>query len=192
MLKLTPEGTIQMLVSEGVYAIKGNNKIMLDGDGCLYTNSYCFHGHYVFKYNTDIHLGNFYYAPQNNASDGNFVISLPSGVITTSNLIGAYSLTPWFADLAFMLSKRNFSAKFSVCKGSTVNNSSGTEQSAFLTSGGFTATEYSSARPAPSLLGNKVTSVSGATIRSDNSKITITNTTRVYNNLYYSIYVSLS
>ena len=83
-LKLAPVGTIQMVNEDGVYTIKGNNKKMLDGDGCLYTDSYCFHGTYVFKYNTDILLGNFYYAPSNTAADG----SKPTGRITFENTSG--------------------------------------------------------------------------------------------------------
>lgn len=191
-LKLAPVGTIQMVNEDGVYTIKGNNKKMLDCDGCLYTDSYCFHGTYVFKYNTDILLGNFYYAPSNTASDGSFTINFADHSISTNNLVGAYSLPAWFNDLCFMLTKRTFTVKMSVCKGSKVNSQSGTEQSAFLTNGGFNKSDYSAAYSAPSLLGHKVTSVTGSAISASNGSITATNTTKVANNLYYTVYVSLT
>lgn len=182
-----------MVVSNGVYGIKGNDKIMVDGDGCLYTDTYCFHGSYIFKYNTDILLGNFYYAPTSAGTDGNFVINLASHTVTPNNLIGAYSVPAWFNDLCFMLTKRPYTVKFSLCRGSRVNTASGTEQSEFLNSGSFNASEYSLSVPAPSLLGTKVTSVANvANISGNATSITATNYTRALNNLYYSIFVSLT
>lgn len=192
MLKLTPIGTIQMVVSDGVYSIQGNNKKMLDGDGCLYTDTYCFHGHYVFDYGKDILLGNFYYAPTNTASNGSFNVSFPAGTIIASNLTGAYWTPSWFADLCVILAKKPYSVKFSVCKGSRANSTSGTEQSHFLTNGSFNSAEYSLGTPAPAILGDKVTSVTGASITGNNSQVVVTHTNHESNNYYYSIYVSIT
>lgn len=191
-LKLTPVGTIQMLNENGVYTIKGNNKKMLDGDGCLYTDSYCFHGTYVFKYNTDILLGNFYYYPTNTSADGTLTIDLGTAKINTTNLTGAYSLPEWFNDLCFMLTKRSALVTFSVCQSKLSVSNAGTEQTDFLTNGGFTASRYNLNSQAPTLLGNKVSSVSNATISANKTQIVITNKQHSNNNLYFSVYVKFS